>query len=59
MKTSFAPAPTGWLRVGHVVNADRVWQSGAAVLLSSPKSGVRSVNARVAVPVTRQVQTQT
>jgi glutamyl-Q tRNA(Asp) synthetase len=33
MKTRFAPAPTGWLHLGHVLNAEYVWKSGAAVLL--------------------------
>jgi glutamyl-Q tRNA(Asp) synthetase len=31
--TRFAPAPTGWLHLGHVLNAEYVWNSGAAVLL--------------------------
>lgn len=33
MLTRFAPAPTGWLHLGHVLNADYVWRSGATVLL--------------------------
>jgi glutamyl/glutaminyl-tRNA synthetase len=31
--TRFAPAPTGWLHLGHVLNAEYVWRSGADVLL--------------------------
>ena len=31
--TRFAPAPTGWLHLGHVLNAEYVWGSGAGVLL--------------------------
>jgi glutamyl-Q tRNA(Asp) synthetase len=31
--TRFAPAPTGWLHLGHVRNAEYVWDSGAKVLL--------------------------
>jgi glutamyl-tRNA synthetase/glutamyl-Q tRNA(Asp) synthetase len=33
VRTRFAPAPTGWLHLGHVLNAEYVWGSGAAVLL--------------------------
>lgn len=33
MLTRFAPAPTGWLHLGHVLNAEYVWGSGAQVLL--------------------------
>jgi glutamyl-tRNA synthetase/glutamyl-Q tRNA(Asp) synthetase len=33
MLTRFAPAPTGWLHLGHVLNAEYVWDSGAHVLL--------------------------
>ena len=33
MRTRFAPAPTGWLHLGHVLNAEFVWNSGAEVLL--------------------------
>ncbi len=33
MRTRFAPAPTGWLHLGHVLNAEYVWGSGATVLL--------------------------
>lgn len=33
MRTRFAPAPTGWLHLGHVLNAEYVWGSGAEVLL--------------------------
>lgn len=33
MLTRFAPAPTGWLHLGHVLNAEYVWGSGADVLL--------------------------
>jgi len=29
----FAPAPTGWLHLGHVLNAEYVWGSGAQVVL--------------------------
>lgn len=32
-RTRFAPAPTGWLHLGHVLNAEFVWTSGAEVLL--------------------------
>lgn len=31
--TRFAPAPTGWLHLGHVLNAEYVWRSGAKVIL--------------------------
>jgi len=31
--TRFAPAPTGWLHLGHVLNAEYVWGAGARVLL--------------------------
>jgi glutamyl/glutaminyl-tRNA synthetase len=30
MITRFAPAPTGWLHLGHVLNAEFVWQEAAA-----------------------------
>jgi glutamyl-tRNA synthetase/glutamyl-Q tRNA(Asp) synthetase len=33
VRTRFAPAPTGWLHLGHVLNAEYVWGSGAEVLL--------------------------
>ena len=37
MRTRFAPAPTGWLHLGHVLNAQYVWntarQRGGEVLL--------------------------
>ena len=33
MLTRFAPAPTGWLHLGHVLNAEYVWGTGARVLL--------------------------
>jgi glutamyl-Q tRNA(Asp) synthetase len=33
VRTRFAPAPTGWLHLGHVLNAEYVWGSGATVLL--------------------------
>jgi len=33
MRTRFAPAPTGWLHLGHVLNAEHVWTSAAEVLL--------------------------
>ena len=33
MITRFAPAPTGWLHLGHVLNAEYVWGSGAKILL--------------------------
>ena len=33
MLTRFAPAPTGWLHLGHVLNAAYVWGSGAEVIL--------------------------
>lgn len=33
MLTRFAPAPTGWLHLGHVLNAEYVWGSGAKILL--------------------------
>ena len=31
MLTRFAPAPTGWLHLGHVLNAEFVWQQAAAL----------------------------
>jgi glutamyl/glutaminyl-tRNA synthetase len=34
--TRFAPAPTGWLHLGHVLNAEYVWTAGPP----SPHSGV-------------------
>ena len=33
MLTRFAPAPTGWLHLGHVLNAEYVWGSGAKIVL--------------------------
>ncbi|HEX9365807.1 MAG TPA: glutamate--tRNA ligase family protein [Vicinamibacterales bacterium] len=33
MLTRFAPAPTGWMHLGHVLNAEHVWGFGATVLL--------------------------
>jgi glutamyl-tRNA synthetase/glutamyl-Q tRNA(Asp) synthetase len=30
MRTRFAPAPTGWLHLGHVLNAEYVWNNVAA-----------------------------
>jgi glutamyl/glutaminyl-tRNA synthetase len=33
LRTRFAPAPTGWLHLGHVLNAEYVWGAGAEVLL--------------------------
>jgi len=37
LRTRFAPAPTGWLHLGHVLNAEYVWsaarQQGGQVLL--------------------------
>lgn len=33
MLTRYAPAPTGWLHLGHALNAEYVWTSGADVLL--------------------------
>jgi len=33
VRTRFAPAPTGWLHLGHVLNAEYVWESGAEVIL--------------------------
>ena len=33
MRTRFAPAPTGWLHLGHLLNAEYVWRSGGDVLL--------------------------
>lgn len=33
MLTRFAPAPTGWLHLGHVLNAEYVWGSQARVML--------------------------
>ena len=33
MRTRFAPAPTGWLHLGHVLNAEYVWGSGAEVVV--------------------------
>src|SRR5215213_115084 len=33
MLTRFAPAPTGWLHLGHVLNAVYVWTSRAAIVL--------------------------
>lgn len=32
-RTRFAPAPTGWLHLGHVLNAEYVWGEGAATVL--------------------------
>ena len=31
MITRFAPAPTGWLHLGHVLNAEYVWRQAAAL----------------------------
>jgi glutamyl-Q tRNA(Asp) synthetase len=31
--TRFAPAPTGWLHLGHVLNAEYVWNARADVLI--------------------------
>jgi glutamyl-tRNA synthetase/glutamyl-Q tRNA(Asp) synthetase len=31
--TRFAPAPTGWLHLGHVLNAEYVWGAGAQVVV--------------------------
>ena len=31
--TRFAPAPTGWLHLGHVLNAEYVWGEGHQVIL--------------------------
>ena len=33
MRTRFAPAPTGWLHLGHVLNAEYVWAASADVIL--------------------------
>jgi glutamyl/glutaminyl-tRNA synthetase len=33
MRTRFAPAPTGWLHLGHILNAEHVWNARAEVLL--------------------------
>jgi glutamyl-tRNA synthetase/glutamyl-Q tRNA(Asp) synthetase len=33
VRTRFAPAPTGWLHLGHVLNAEYVWGSDAEVIL--------------------------
>ena len=33
MLTRFAPAPTGWLHLGHVLNAEYVWGAGAKIHL--------------------------
>src|SRR5215831_17925964 len=33
MRTRFAPAPTGWLHLGHVLNAEYVWSGNLEVLL--------------------------
>jgi len=33
VRTRFAPAPTGWLHLGHVLNAEYVWGAGAEVVL--------------------------
>ena len=33
MRTRFAPAPTGWLHLGHVLNAEYVWSGALKVLL--------------------------
>ena len=31
MLTRFAPAPTGWLHLGHVLNAEHVWRQARAI----------------------------
>ena len=39
MRTRFAPAPTGWLHLGHVLNAEYVW--GVMDATATPASGRR------------------
>jgi glutamyl-Q tRNA(Asp) synthetase len=36
MRTRFAPAPTGWLHLGHVLNAEYVWNA-AGTLSETPE----------------------
>lgn len=40
MLTRFAPAPTGWLHLGHVLNAEYVWDP------PTPRSGFGAASAR-------------
>ena len=47
MLTRFAPAPTGWLHLGHVLNAEYVWSSPPSPHSGFGEAGSRQVVLRI------------